>query len=436
MKRKNSLILFLMLLSQIIWAQDSLSLNAIIDSSLNNNYDIQIAKWNEQSAQKQNTLGNAGFLPSILLAVGDRLNLSNRDNPTSFINGKITSNNLNPTIELNQNLFNGFLAQANKKTFELLEENSLNNSSLVLNNNLKAILLLYYQLQAQYLTKKYQEKNLRLSEKLYEYNKKKWDRGLITKTELDTYEVFVLEDSLTILNTQTNIESYLIQLERVSLIKNLTVKQIPMNLRFTELEELEALNKRLTQNPSLKSVLINEKIKQQELAKSKANLYPSLNLNAGYSKAYSRVTIESRGTVNGQTSDTYVGLSLSFNVFNGFKTKTRIAVSEIETEVAGLESNKQLFELQNSLKNYYQNFKKAEERLSLSSKLTQISNSTLNYWIKKEQVGLITSIQLRDFQKSVLRNKQVELNSWLEAYIQRLEIQSLIDSNFAVSFVD
>lgn len=435
-KMKNNLLLFLMALAGWSSAQDSLRLDALIDSSLNNNYDIQISAWSEKSTSRQNTLGNAGFSPTISLAVGDRLNVSNRDNPTSFINGRITSNNLNPTVELNQTLFNGFTAHANKRTFDLLEENSFNNSSMVINNNLKALLLTYYRVQVQYLTKEYQEENLKLTKKLYRYNKKKWDKGLITINELDTYEVFVLEDSISILNTETAIQQLTNLVEKISRVQHLKIKKERIRLGFSELDNLEVLSKQLDQNPLLKSVLINEKLKQEELIKSRAKLYPIVNLNAGYSQAYSRVTIESRGTVNGEINDTYIGLSLNFNLFNGFKARTQVALSEIDREVASLDSEKQLFELRNTLKGYFNDYHKALNRLTLSRSITEISNSTLNYWVKKEKVGLITSLQLRDYQKSVLFNKQVELRNWLEAYQQRLEIQSLTDPTFKLSFLE
>ena len=408
----------------MFFGQEQKSLEQLVALSLQENFDIQLARLNQESAAAQNNLGMAGFLPKIGLALGDRWTNSQRNNPTSFINGKIISSNLNPTATIDQTIFNGFSAHISKDNFDRLQELSKENADLVILNNIKAVYLNYYQIQAQNQLVANQLEILSLTKNLYNYNKQKWELGLITTQELNTYYGFVLEDSLSLLGLQSNktkLEGELAKLCNVSAISTLAV-DLPF---LTQGLVLDTLKNQLAQNPSLRSLYVNERIKENELKLSQAALYPQLNVNGGYNYSRSNIQIADRDPVIGLTRDFYVGFSLNYNLFNGFKTKTNIDLSKINLEVQALKTEQLEQKLTTDLSVYFVNYQQYLAQYSLSEKLLEVTQSTLDYWQAKQKAGLITSIELRNYQKNHLLNKNNEVNQWLKAYQTSLEIQSL-----------
>jgi outer membrane protein len=66
---KNLLTTFVfVLLSTVVQAQDTLTLQSAIEMALRQNYSIQIARNQSDIATNNNTIGNAGFLPSVTAA--------------------------------------------------------------------------------------------------------------------------------------------------------------------------------------------------------------------------------------------------------------------------------------------------------------------------------------------------------------------------------
>ena len=405
-------------------AQDTLSLDQLIELSMQQNFDIKMSKLGEKSASTQNTIGMAGFLPRVYLSVGDRWNVTSRNNPTSFINGKIMSSNLTPSVTVDQMLFNGFAAQITKDNFDQLEALSKENSSLILINNLKALYLSYYQIQAQNSLLDNQIEILALSQKLYEYNNQKWELGLITTQELNTYYGFVLEDSLSILSIKSQITKMEGELAKLCNVQNLKVRT----------EKLPALNSSwnsdslftaLLQNPSLRSVYINQQLKENELRMSKSSLYPQVVGSAGYNYSRSNFLISGRDPVVGTSKDFYVGFSINYNLFNGFKTQTNINLSQINLETQSLKTEQLEQKLKIDLSVYLSNYDEFYSQLELSDKLLGITQNTLDYWQAKQKAGLITSIELRNYQKNYLLNRNTQVNQWLKTFQTSLEIQSL-----------
>ena len=167
----------------------------------------------------------------------------------------------------------------------------------------------------------------------------------------------------------------------------------------------------------------------QQVKLNKASFCPSVNLVAGYNGSFSRFSLDGQ-SANGRTNDYYVGFSMSFDLFDGFTKQTQLKVSEIELDIAEMQTEDLKNSLKISLKNYVQSFEANRAKYEYAKKISALGESTLHYWVKKEQNGVISSIQLREFQKNILVNKRKELSVWLLAIQDYLEIQNLVYSKY------
>lgn len=112
MKIFSCLNIILILFSSGLQAQDNLSLSVAIENTLKNNFFISTVRIDEKIAQNNNTLGNAGFLPSVNVVAGISTTTNNTEQEYSsseiIKQEGVRTDNLNASAQLNWTLFDGF----------------------------------------------------------------------------------------------------------------------------------------------------------------------------------------------------------------------------------------------------------------------------------------------------------------------------------------
>jgi outer membrane protein len=83
--KKWSFFSFVFVVCQLSKAQDILTAEQAVAIVLQNNYSILIAKNDNLISQKNNTVGNAGMLPTVSATLGDNYSLTNLNQ--KFSNG-------------------------------------------------------------------------------------------------------------------------------------------------------------------------------------------------------------------------------------------------------------------------------------------------------------------------------------------------------------
>ena len=130
--------------------QNTLSLQEAITVSLQNNFQIQIAKLQTAQSEINNSWGEAGRYPMLNITGTQGNSLSDQSqNPTSFIQELLLSNSLQGGVNLDWTLFNGFQVKANKARLEQVAAQSAGNEAVVIENTVQAVILGYYNVQLQ-----------------------------------------------------------------------------------------------------------------------------------------------------------------------------------------------------------------------------------------------------------------------------------------------
>jgi outer membrane protein len=119
----------LLLFSTVTNAQERLTLTDAITRTLKKNYDISIANVATQQAERNNTIGNAGFLPNINAGISGTQSRSNVRNDlangSQQINPNAINTNINPALTVTWTLFDGgrmFLVKKQLNEFEKLSQ--------------------------------------------------------------------------------------------------------------------------------------------------------------------------------------------------------------------------------------------------------------------------------------------------------------------------
>ncbi|MEM7369355.1 MAG: TolC family protein [Bacteroidota bacterium] len=384
-----------------------------VEKGLQNNYAIRLADINTQIARNNNSWGNAGRWPRLDLNVNG--SAARSGNPASFVPGReSTSAGLN----FNWTLFDGFAIQANKARFELLQEQSEGNAAVVIETNVQAIMLGYYNVLLATSQLNILQEVLNNSRERLNYEAFRKELGSTGTFDILQFKNAYLVDSTNLIaqelilnNAQRTLS--LVMGEEVNAIFTLT-DTLPVTYPAYVYEDLvQAMS---SNNQNLKNQFVNQQIRLQESRIAQAGRYPVVGINAGSTYALGRVlrrnfdpaTVEIMPTIaqNFNAFDYNAGFTLSFNLYNGKNLKRQIQqahLNELLTEVQGKELEQSLA---NELRLHFDNY---QARIRIFQLQTyNVANANLNLELASErfQSGLINSFDYRTIQLQY-RNAQL-----------------------------
>jgi outer membrane protein len=140
------LLIFLIPVFGLAQQAEDLSLQQAVTIALEKNFDIQIGKKDLEAAQINNTWEASGMYPSV--ALGANQTNSFDDSQSQFLpdlRNEITIANFSPYLQVNWLLFNGLSVYIRKERLDLLEDLSEGNVALLIENNIQAVVLAYFQ---------------------------------------------------------------------------------------------------------------------------------------------------------------------------------------------------------------------------------------------------------------------------------------------------
>jgi outer membrane protein len=420
--------------------QNALSLEDAIRIGLAQNYDIQISRRNIDIARNNNAWGEAGLLPSVTANVTQNNNLTNNvKTATPFqLQGKILSNSVTPGVTLNWNLFDGFRVHISKDRLEQLQRDSEENAAIVIANTLQAIVLGYFNSVLEKERLEEIGKQLELSRDRYNYVKVKTELGTAVSSDLLLEETNHLTDSTSYMNQMLVYRNALRTLNVLLAENNIEKKwDLKDSLKFEQLDyKYEQLAEKLNRdNVDLRKQYIMQSIVKHDLALRRADRYPTLSLQAGYSDSRSRVDLsgallptQEGNFVPGPSNlsaitDTYfANLSLSFTLFNGKRINRAIKNAMVQEDIGNLQIDKLRNSLDRDLLKAVDDYNTRRQIYSISERRYVSATRNLNLTEEKFKTGTINSFDFRIVQS----NQLAAANQRLQA------LYNLIDAHVTI----
>ncbi len=381
------------------WAQNNLTLSDAISMGLKNNYSLIVQRNDQRISEINNTWGNTSLMPTLTLNVAGT-QTKNYNDDDDYKNWNFT-----PQVTLNWTLFDGFKAQISKKKYEELEEQSSGNTALLVETTVQDIVLAYF--------KVLQERELRdaylsmsnLSKDRMDREARSKDIGASTSYDYLQYKTSYLSDYSKYLRQKTTYENSLRSLNYILGIKDpiiwtLTTELVAPMSEYN-LADLQAAME--SSNKTLKLQYLNQRIMALNTRAARSDYYPTLKINGGVryndnSRRYSSST----PNVDTQSTDTYVGFSLAWTIFNGGTRQRAVTIAKINEKSAQVELDQMKHSLQNQLLTYYANYEVNKEVYKLAEE--QIKTAKLNLEISRQKYdqGAINSFNFRDVQNTYL----------------------------------
>ena len=431
---KKYFLLFL-LIPFSINAQDILTAEDAIKIGLKNNYDIQIARNTAEIAKNNAGLGRSGLLPTLDALGSYRHSTSDQTTNSPIGFGNSTSQNLSGSIALNWTLFDGFQMFANRSRYNELAKLGEYQARYQIENTVVGILAAYFNLVKQEQLLDVSKNSRDVSETRLNKAKVRRDLGGTSATDLLNAQVSFNNDVATILNQELQVtiarKNLNILLGRDPAIPITVEKEIAISDVEFEIENLMKLAGE--RNSLLRFTMQGKLVADQNVKLAQSAFYPRLSLNANYGYTDSKTDREvSDGdsffpqNIESQTTDGAVGLTLSFNLFNGFRNKIDLQNAKIEAmnqELALADTKNQVAGL---VQEKYDTFQKQVELVRLEEQNQIAAQQNLDLQLERYNIGTASSLEFRDAQVNLIRAQTTLIAARYQARITRLEIKQLI----------
>lgn len=414
---------------------EDLSLQQAISIALKQNFDIQIGKKNLESAQVNNTWEASGMFPSVNVGITQTNRFDNSESNISDNRDDIMRSGLQPYIQLQWMLFNGLSVYINKAKFDLLEDLSEGNVAILIENNIQAVVLAYFQ------TLKDREK-LGTIEKVKKLSKDRFDYVQTRKDFGTAVSYDVLQAKNAYLSDSTNYLLQSLQLKQSQLKLNLLMgveKESNYNLTtpfeavskeylYSDLEE-----KMFSNNKTLLNQYINQELLKKSIEGAKANVWPTLSMSAGTDYASNYVRYSGTDPNSSYSYDFYVNFSLNFNLYNGGRTRRAIQQARISEEVGQLQQSQIKQTLSNGLLTIYQMYDIRKQLLNVADVSLETAQLNLDLSTERFKNGSINSFNFRDVQIQFINsefNRLEAVYNLIDTHTELLRVTGGIISEF------
>ncbi len=427
---KNILVIqILALMWSPVSAQELLEKTEAVELALEYNYDIKVANNNVTQAFNNASIYNSGYLPTLSANAGGNYNITSSS--VTFGDGSeqnatgLKTNSLNAGLGLNYTLYDG---NGRKYNYEILKEN-YNISELqarqIIESSLINIFAVYYEIARLTQNKINLVQSMSISKERLLRAQYSFEYGQNTQLDVLNTEVNFNTDSINYLNISQELENTKRNLN-VLLGRDVTIQfEVDTTVIYANnLSQELILDLALDNNVFVlqnRSFVNNS---QNNIVVSKSGYLPRINLNAGYNwdqRDNGAISFFQKQSSNGVTA----GLSLSWNIFDGGFTKTRIQNAKLQYDNQKIiqEQNNQSIhrDVQNAW-GFYQN-----SLFVLEAETKNLETNRRNFQRTQEQnkLGQITSIVFREAQQNLLLSSLNFNRAKYEAKIAELALFQL-----------
>ncbi|MGB3077230.1 MAG: TolC family protein [Chitinophagales bacterium] len=406
-------------------AQDVLTLDAAIQTGLQNNYSIRLAKNDAGIASNNVTVGNAGFLPSLdaYATLSQGINNSNQ----TYLSGdeveKTGAKNTTGTagIGLTWTLFDGFSMFVSHDQLKLLEENGNSLLKQQIENTMSLIMAAYYDvlLEQSLLSALNEQKDISFFRK--ELLDARLSVGSASRIEVLKATVDLNGDQTAAIQQQAEVQKIKVRLNQL-LARDVntefavdTAVDWNTTLTYDQLrQDLLAHNSELLiSNQYLQLAALNMK-------QTTAKRYPVIGINTGYD--FLQSSSESGFVSANKTTGFYYGLTASINIFDGFNVNRQHQNDKIRVASGQLEVEQTQLALETELKRIFLDYQNNLQLVELEKSNLTYANENLAIAQESYTIGRLSDLELREIQKNLVDAKVRLADALFKAKLQETDL--------------
>lgn len=414
-------------------AQKKWTLTECIDYALQNNITLQQAKLQKQSATEERKQAKAALLPSLSASTnqsfGYRPWLENgvATVTNGTVNSKVNKTYYNGSYGINAQwtVWNGNQNRNQVKLGEVSEQQAELQTETTANNIQERIAQLYVQILYMNEAVEVNKQSLETSKRNEQRGKEMVEVGKMAKADLAQLTAQRAADEYTIVEAESNIANYKLQLKQLLELTGDEAFDIEMLTAGDEqaLAEIPALSTvyetALGGRPEIKNAQLGLKQSDIQMNIAKAGAMPTISINGGVGTSTASMSSQNWDKQIKTNFDASVGASVSVPLFDNRKTKTAVNKARIQQEQAQLELLDQQKQLYATIEGYWLDAETNQQKFKTA--LTTVESEQASYDLLEEQfrLGLKNIVELMTGKDRLLSSQQNKLQAKYTTILDR-----------------
>lgn len=428
--RFKYIILFLVL-SFIVSAQKTLTIDDAVSIALKNNFDILVTKNDASIARMNNTPGNAGMLPYVAINGTGSYNINNTfqkyPDGSSVNLPSLNSSAISAGVQLSWTLFDGgkmFVTKNKLNEIESLGEIQFRDKVL---QTLFNVISAYYDIVRQ-------KQQLHSINVAMNYNKDRvviaqagFNAGSLLKTDLlqAKIDLNVINESL--INQQFAIDeanktlNQLLSQSKDSVF--IISDSIPLNYSPNKAKLFQKLN---TSNTTILSFQKQIDIANLAVKEFKSGYLPNIGLRAGYYFSQStnpNLTIAQNRTVGPQLGGTVV-----IPLFSAGENKRKVSVAKIQSQSAGYDLENIKLQVNTLLENTLTDYENQQRLLQIEIENNELALENYRISMDRLRLGQTTSLEVHIAQEDYVQSSTRLINFRFNLKMAETKLKQLVSS--------
>ena len=402
LKNTLGIAILLILNISITIAQKKLTINDAINIALKNNFDILVAGNDVSIAKTNNSLGNAGMLPTLALIGSGSYELSNTKQKLSSGSennySSLSSTSLSAGAQLSWNLFDGgkmFVTKSKLNEIQALGEIQFKEKVL---QTLYDVIASYYDVVRQKQQLNSIQEVLNLNRERVTIAQAGFNAGSLLKTDLLQSKIDLNITTESIINQQFTIDESLKLLNQLLGGKTDGTNEITDSIPFNYSPNRDSLFQKI--NNSNANILSFQKqidISQLALKENRSFYFPTLNLKAGY---YASQSVNSAGSVLKNSSiGPQVGGTLVVPIYNADETRRKTVTSKILAQSAEYDLQNIKMQVNTTLENTLTEFENQQKLLTIEAENNELAKENIEISMARLKQGQTTSLEVHQAQE-------------------------------------
>jgi len=410
---KQVLFLLLILFNSLTYAENTINLKQLIETGLEQNFRLRMVRNEQKITDNNATPGNAGYLPTVDLNTtlggteGNNSQFPQDENSPVIRQSGVSNQNLSAGVNLNWTVFDGFNIQAKYSGLKELQQIGELKTRMNIETFVSDLTAEYYNFIQQCIRLKNLQSAVKLSKERLRIVEARYTIGNLSRLDLQQARVDFNTDSSKLIRQHEVLFASKVRINQLvgeeTVDKDIAVPDQKIN--FNALLNKETLwNNVLEKNIYLLTAAREKNLKVLDLQAARSTNYPYLRLNAGYGYTSN---IYEYGTYKKQNNLGFnYGITLGFNLFDGFNRSRKQRNAQIEINNQELVIAELKLSLKSDFSNFWMAYLNNMELTNLEQENASHASENYEIAIERYKLGDLSGIELREAQNSLLEAEE------------------------------
>ena len=414
-------------------AQQKLSLPECIDIGLEQNYQIRMARNDQEISDRNVSLGNAGFLPQLRLNAGASGSLNSteydlRAGGTEKVNGS-NVNTLSSNVGLTYTLFNGFTVRTTYQRLKELQSVGELATRQAVESFIADLAAQYYNVVRQQMLHNNLIYTLDLSRQRLNIVQARYELGASSKLDVLQAQVDFNRDSSRLVQQYETMKNAYIALNTLLAEENLDTEIQPADediLFAPDLTYDVLLDRTMEGNATLGMARHQRQISSLDLRIQEGQAYPAVSLTSQY--GYSSNLYNRKASANNERQSTLglsYGATVAFNLFDGGDRRRVIRNARTSLENQELSYLQTEQRVRSALLSEFMSYENNKNLLSLALQNLETSHENYDTAMERYRLGELSGIELREVQENLHDAEESVIDAKYQVKLAEISLQQL-----------